>query len=198
MDAFFESTIFTYVLIPILIMLSKIVEVTMGTVRIILVAKGNKRLAPFLGFFEVFIWIATMGIIVANLNNIFSFFFYALGFAAGNYVGIMMEERLAMGNVIVHVITKKKAGDLIRTLKTKKYRITYIGAQNNDGEVTVLYILVKRKNLDKLIKRIKTRHPKAFFSIEDVRFASEGMLPFHHPPERRNRTNFLKVSRHGK
>jgi uncharacterized protein YebE (UPF0316 family) len=198
MEAFFESNIFAFIVIPLLIMISKIAEVTMGTIRIILVAKGNKYLAPMLGFFEVFIWIATMGLIMANLNNVFSFFFYALGFAIGNYVGIRMEEKLAMGNLMVHVITKKKAGDLIRTLKARKYRITHFEAHSNDGEITILYILVKRKNLDKLISRIKRRHPKAFFSIEDVRFISEGMLPLHHSPIRRNRTNFLKISKNGK
>ena len=198
MEPFFQSNIFAYVIIPILIMMSKITEVTMGTIRIILVAKGDKYLAPMLGFFEVLIWITTMGLIMANLNNFLAFFFYALGFAMGNYVGILLEERLAMGNLIVHIITKKKAGDLIRTLKARKYRITHFEAHSNDGEVAVIYILVKRKNIDKLIKQVKNKHPRAFFSIEDVRFVSEGMMPFHHPPERRNRTNFLKISRHGK
>jgi uncharacterized protein YebE (UPF0316 family) len=198
MELFFESNIYAYVVIPLLIVAAKISDVTLGTVRIIVVAKGDKYLAPILGFFEVLIWVLTIGLIMANLNNWLAYFFYAFGFAIGNYIGILMEERLAMGNVIVHVITKKKAGDLLRILKARKYRITHLKAQGNEGEVSVIYILVKRKNLDKLVKRVKKTHPRAFFSIEDVRFVSEGLMPLKHSSMRRNRSNFLKISRHGK
>lgn len=198
MTPFIESDIFIYVFIPLLIMLARIADVTIGTVRIIVVAKGNKYLAPILGFFEVLIWVLTLGLIMSNLNNWPAYFFYALGFAIGNYVGILLEERLAMGSVIVHVTTKTKAGDLLRILKARKYKITYLKAQSNQGEVSVIYILVKRKNLQTLINRIKKSHPRAFFSIEDVRYVSEGVIPLKHSTIRRNRWNFIKVSRPGK
>jgi uncharacterized protein YebE (UPF0316 family) len=198
MTPFIESDIFIYVFIPLLIMLARIADVTIGTVRIIVVAKGNKYLAPILGFFEVLIWVLTLGLIMSNLNNWPAYFFYALGFAIGNYVGILLEERLAMGSVIVHVTTKTKAGDLLRILKARKYQITYLKAQSSQGEVSVIYILVKRKNLQTLINRIKKSHPRAFFSIEDVRYVSEGVLPLKHSTIRRNRWNFIKVSRPGK
>ncbi|MBN2087118.1 DUF2179 domain-containing protein [Candidatus Peregrinibacteria bacterium] len=198
MEGFFDSNTYTYVIIPLVIVLAKIADVTLGTIRIIVVARGNKFLAPILGFFEVLIWVLTIGLVMSNLNNWLNYLFYALGFAIGNYIGILLEEKLAMGNVMVHIITKKKAGDLIRILKANKYRITHFRANSDKEEVSIIYVLIKRKNLDNLINRIKKSHPRAFFSIEDVRFVSEGMMPLHHSPERRNRTNFLKISRHGK
>ena len=179
-------------------MLARVTDVTIGTLRIILVAKGNKYLAPVLGFFEVLIWILALGIIVKNLTNVAAYIGYASGYALGNYIGILIEERLAMGNVIVHVTTKKKAGDLIRILKARKYTITHLEAKSNKGEVAIIYILVSRKRLQTLIQRIKKTHPKAFFSIEDVRYVSEGLTPLKHSATRRNRLNFIKVSRLGK
>lgn len=198
METFLHSSIFVYAILPLLIMLARITDVTIGTLRIIVVAKGNKFLAPILGFFEVLIWILTLGIIVQNLTNVFAYLGYALGYALGNYVGILIEERLAMGNVIVHVITKEKAGDLIRILKARRYTITHFKANGNKGEVSVIYILVQRKRLQELVTRIKKTHPKAFFSIEDVRYISEGLTPLKHSAVRRNRSNFIKVSRSGK
>ena len=198
MDSFFESNLFAYIVIPGLIMLSKIADVTLGTIRIILVAKGNKFLAPVLGFFEVLIWVVTMGLIMSNLDNWLAYFFYAFGFAIGNYIGIHLEERLAMGNVMVRIVTKKKAGDLIRILKARKYKITYLSAHGVQGEVAIIYVPVKRKMLQTLMNRVKKTHPLALLSIEDVRYVSEGLMPLMHSATRRNRSNFIKVSRLGK
>lgn len=198
MSQFFDLTIYSWVILPLLIFVARIMDVTIGTLRIIVVARGQKYFAPLLGFIEVLIWILALGGIMNNLNNPMAFFAYAAGYAAGNYVGIVLEEKLAMGNVIVQVITKKRAGDLIRVLKARKYRITHLLAKGNEGEVSVIYVLVKRKNLQRLSARIKKMHPKAFFSIEDVRYVSEGMMPLMHSSTRRNRWNFLKISRDGK
>ena len=193
-----DSSLFTFIGIPIIIMLARISDVTLGTVRIIVVAKGDKYLAPVLGFFEVLIWILTLGVIMANLNNWLAYIFYALGFAIGNYVGILLEERLAMGNVIVHVVTKQEATGLIRILIEDKFKITHLKANGEEGEVSVIYVVVKRKNLQELVNKIKRSNPKAFFSIEDVRYVSEGLLPLKHSAVRRNRFNFIKVGRLGK
>lgn len=198
MESFLQSNWFIYLILPLLIMLARVTDVTIGTLRIILVAKGNKYYAPILGFFEVLIWVITLGAIMQNLTNVAAYLGYASGYALGNYVGILLEERLAMGNVIVHVITKEKAGDLIRILKARRYTITHFKATGNQGDVSVIYILVKRKNLQRLVERVKKTHPKSFFSIEDVRYVSDGLMPLKHSATRRNRSNFIKVSRPGK
>ncbi len=198
MEPFLQSNLFIYFLLPLLILLARVLDVTIGTLRIILVAKGNKFYAPLLGFFEVLVWVLTLGAIMQNLTNIPAYIGYAAGYALGNYVGILLEERLAMGNVIVHVITKEKAGDLTRILKARRYTITHFKATGNNGEVSVIYILVKRINLQRLVRLVKKTHPKSFFSIEDVRYVSEGLMPLKHSATRRNRSNFIKVGRPGK
>ena len=96
MTDFLSSDLFSWVVLPIIIILSRMVDVTLGTVRIILVSRGSRFVAPILGFFEVLIWIVVISQIMQNLNNPLCYIAYALGFALGTYFGIMVEEKLAI------------------------------------------------------------------------------------------------------
>ncbi len=99
MADFFGSDWFNYLVLPAAIFLARICDVTIGTLRIIFVSKGNKLIAPVLGFFEVLIWIIAITRIIENLNNPFCYVAYAAGFATGNYIGLRVEEKLAVGIV---------------------------------------------------------------------------------------------------
>ncbi len=175
--AFFDSDTFTFILLPILIFIARICDVTIGTMRIISVSRGHKFLAPLLGFFEVLIWIIVIGKIMQNLNNIACYIAYAGGFAAGNFVGILIEEKLAIGMQVVRIITQKDASELIIALGTSGYGATSIAAQGSTGRVDVVYTIINRSNLKDVVEIIKKFNPKAFYSVEDTRFVSEGVFP---------------------
>ena len=130
---------------------------------------GNKKLAPFLGFFESFIWLVAISQIIQNIDNMFSYVAFAGGFAAGTYVGIIIEEKLALGNVLIRIITKISAEELIEYLKQKNIQFTNVPAEGRYGPVNVLFTVIKRQKLSETIKAIKHYNPKAFYSIEDVR-----------------------------
>jgi hypothetical protein len=85
---------YTWVILPLIVFLVRLTDVTLGTMRIIFVARGRKYLAPLLGFIEVFIWITVVSQIVRGAQNIVAYLAYAAGFAVGNYVGMIVEERL--------------------------------------------------------------------------------------------------------
>lgn len=104
----FNSDIWTWVIIPCFIFIARILDVTLGTVRIIFVSKHMKSLAPLLGFFEVLIWLLAIGQIMQNLTNPINYLAYAAGFAMGNFVGIQIESRLAMGVVLIRVLRNWK------------------------------------------------------------------------------------------
>ena len=87
--SFFDSNLFIYVLLPLLIFMARICDVSIGTLRIIFVSKGKRNIAPVLGFFEVLIWITAISKIMENLDNYVNFVAYAAGFATGNFVGMM-------------------------------------------------------------------------------------------------------------
>lgn len=163
--------------IPLLICLARVTDVSIGTLRIIFVAKGLKLLAPILGFFEVSIWLAAISQVMANLNSITNFLAYAIGFSLGNYLGMYIESRLAIGHVVVRIITKRDATNLIAKLREQKYNVTVADAEGNEGEVSIIFTVIKRSAINKVVATINFFNPLAVYSIEDVRSVSEASLP---------------------
>ncbi|HNV82290.1 MAG: DUF2179 domain-containing protein [Tenuifilaceae bacterium] len=176
-STFFESGLYLYLILPLLILMARVIDVSLGTMRIIFVSKGNRVIAPILGFFEVFIWIIAMGQIMSNLNNFACYFGYATGFALGNYVGLRLEEHLAMGNLLIRIISQKDGNVLIKNLSDNGYGATLLEGEGSLGKVELIYTIVKRENLSKVIEIINDFNPKAFYSIEDVRKVSSGIFP---------------------
>ncbi len=180
--AIFDSEIFTFILLPALIFLARVCDVTIGTMRIIFVSKGAKIIAPLLGFFEILIWLIAIGKVMQNLDNWLCYVAYAGGFGAGNFIGICIEEKLAMGTYVLRVITRKDATELIRNLRLEGHGTTSVPAEGNSGGVNVIYSIIKRRDIDEVVAIIKKFNPKAFYSIEDVRFVSEGIFRRKKPP----------------
>lgn len=168
-----ESNLFTYLFLPLLIVLARIVDVSIGTLKIILISRGNKTLGPILGFFEVLIWLLAITRIFDNLDNWVCYIAYAFGYALGSYVGIRLEEKLALGFQLIRIITRKEAVDLTDTLRNKGYGVTYIPAEGSGGKVGILYSIVNRKNIRDIIPLIQEHNPNAFYTIEDIRFVSQ-------------------------
>jgi len=177
LQAFYDSGLFTYLILPLLIFLARICDVTIGTMRIVMVAKGQKFWAPLMGFFEVLIWIITMSKVVQNLDNWLCYVGYAGGFATGNLVGLLLEEKLAMGIVKIQIITRKEASQLIEALREAGYGITHHPAKGGTENVSIIHSIVKRSEIAKVEEIIRNYNPKAFYSIEDVKFVSQGIFP---------------------
>ncbi len=173
---FYNSDLFSYLLLPLMIFFARIADVTIGTIRIVMVSKGQKLVAPVLGFFEVIIWLLAMSKIVQNIDNWVAYIAYGAGFATGNYIGLIIEERLAMGIVQLQIITRMNADVLIEKLKEAGYGITYLEAQGAVEQVGIIYSIVKRVDLPKVIEIIRAYNPQAFYSIADVKFVNKGIV----------------------
>ena len=174
--SFFDSDFFTYVLMPVLIFLARICDVSIGTMRIIFVSKGKRNIAPVLGFFEVLIWITAISKIMQNLDNYINYIAYAAGFATGNYVGMIIEEKLAMGILMVRIFAHERGPELVQTLNGNGYGATVVEAHGAREKVHLIYTIVQRNELDSVLKVITTFNPKAFFTIEDIKAANEGIF----------------------
>jgi uncharacterized protein YebE (UPF0316 family) len=166
-----------WVILPIIIFFARVCDVTLGTIRIILVARGKRNIAPLLGFCEVLIWIVVIGQLVQHLQSITSFIGYAAGFATGNYIGMLIEDRLAIGSVIVRTIVPQMGEELARQLHEAGFGVTSLDGHGANGPVKIIYTVVQRKNLSQVTQIIRGITPKAFFSIEDVRSTEEGIFP---------------------
>ena len=187
--SFYHSETFTFVLLPLLIFLARIFDVSFGTIRIIFILRGQKFLAPLIGFFEILIWLVAIGKVMQNLDNVFCYVAYAGGFAAGNFIGIYIEEKLAMGTSIIQIITKKDASELIENLRRADFGVTTVPAKGGTGHVHIIYTVIKRSDMEGVVEIIKKFNPKAFYSIEDVRFVSKATFPL--------RGNFRKKDTRG-
>ncbi|MCX6259165.1 MAG: DUF2179 domain-containing protein [Bacteroidia bacterium] len=178
----FNPDIFTWVVLPILIFLARICDVSIGTIRLILVSKGYKVIAPVLGFFEVIIWILAISQIMQHLNNVVCYIAYGGGFAMGNFVGIILEEKLSLGTVIFRIIPKDDSSELILWLKSQNYGVTLIDGEGSLGKVKVIFSILDRKNIDHVVSMINHFNPHSFYSIEDVRSVSEGIFRKNQTP----------------
>lgn len=173
----YHSEIFKFVILPALIFMARICDVTLDTLRIIYVSRGMKFAAPMIGFFEVLIWLMAISQIFQNLSNPVCYIAYAGGFAMGNFIGIILEEKMAIGTVVIRIITQKEALQLIEVLKTNRYGVTHIDAQGVMGPVKIIFTIVKRKDIDRVLEIVRTCNPLAFFTIEDVRSVRKGVFP---------------------
>ena len=165
--------VWSWVILPLLIFLARIVDVSIGTVRIMFVAKGYKMLTPLIGFVEVLIWLMAMTQIMKNLSNPATYLAFAAGFATGNYVGIILENKIAMGTRLIRVITRQEATALIDHLRQRNFMVTGIDADNNDGPVKVFFTIINRRDVPDVINTIKQYNPKAFYTIEDLNYVSK-------------------------
>jgi uncharacterized protein YebE (UPF0316 family) len=173
----FNNEIMNYVLLPLIIMLARIADVSMSTMRIISLSKGYKLMATLLGFFEALIWSIAISRLISAGNNWISYIAFALGFASGVYIGMKIEEKLALGYLVVRVIVNKNEISLKENLKTSNFGFTTVDAQGSQGKVTILFIVIKRKNLKLVTNIIENSTPKAFYSVEDIRTTSRGIFP---------------------
>jgi uncharacterized protein YebE (UPF0316 family) len=193
-DFFASHQILTmYFLLPLGIVLARICDVSIGTLRIILVSRGMKVIAPLLGFFEVLIWLIAISQIIQNLSNWINYVAYAAGFALGNYIGMLIEERLAMGMVAIRIITQNDADDLIAEIQKRHIGTTSLAAKGMRGHVRLIFSIIKRKDQDIILNLIRKFNPAAFVSISDVRSVKEGYFPGT-ATEKRTFRRFLNTS----
>lgn len=166
--------VFNWVILPIIIFLARITDVTISTLRVMLVMAGKRNIAPFLGFFEALIWLLAIGQIIQNISNVASYIAYAAGFATGTYMGMLIESKLAIGKVLVRIITRTDASELIAHLSgSERFGYTNIRAESKRGGVNVIFSVVRRENLPEMLAIIKKFSPNASYTIENVRYVSD-------------------------
>jgi len=173
---------FAWVLLPLLIFLARVIDVTLGTLRIIFTSRGQRSLAPLLGFIEVFIWVAALAQLVKSAQNVIAYLGYAAGFAVGNYVGMWIENKLAMGTVTIRAILRRDPQTLLEQLRAANYGFTIVEGQGSQGIVKVIYTTIKRRDLPVVTAIFHQCVPGAFLAVEEVRSTELGVFP--NPPGR--------------
>ncbi|HET9486501.1 MAG TPA: DUF5698 domain-containing protein [Chryseosolibacter sp.] len=168
-----SESIFSYLLLPLMIFFARILDVSINTVRIIYVLGGRKFTSTLLGFFESFIWLMAIRQIFEHLDNWMCYVAYPAGFAAGIFVGMIIEEKIAYGKVIVRIITRKDVNPLLHYLRTEYLRYTHVDAEGPDGRENLVFTVLEREKLDLLLETLKEILPTAFYTVEKVNRAAE-------------------------
>jgi uncharacterized protein YebE (UPF0316 family) len=168
----------TWVILPLLVFFARAFDVALGTLRIIFTSRGKRHLAPLLGFVEVFIWISIIAQITRGATNVAAYFAYAAGFAAGNYLGMYIENKLAIGTLVIRAIVPEEiSASLAETLHEWGLGVTSVSGTGSQGPVKLIYTVVMRKELGLAVDAIKSVHPDAFFTVEELRSAEHGIFP---------------------
>ena len=172
-----DVQVYQYITLPLIIFIARICDVSLGTIRIVFVSKGKKHLAPILGFFELFIWIVVINEVFKSADGIVCYLAYAGGYAAGNYIGLNIEERLAIGSQLVKVFSIKDVTPLQNSLHEAGFGVTVVEGDGATGKVKILYTVISRKTFDRVEKILKEFDPLVFYVIEDVRTVRSGIFP---------------------
>lgn len=172
-----NGDLFAWVILPLLIFFARICDVSLGTLRVIFIAKGFRQIAPFIGFFEVIIWLLAIGQVMQNIGNVASYIAYGGGFAAGTYIGMMVEERLSLGTVIIRIITTRDAAGLAGALRDQNFGVTTMDATGASGLVKVVLTISRREDMPEVVRLIREFQPNAFYTVEEIKSVREGVFP---------------------
>jgi len=168
-------------LLPIVIFFGRICDVTLGTLRIIFVSKGERNKAPFVGFVEVLIWIFIISQVFAHANTWVSYLAFAAGYASGNFIGILVENKIAFGYVLFRVYCKKDGHLLAQLLNKNDFGSTYIKGEGVVSNVDIIETVISRKSQQKVVAIIEQFDPDAFYLIEDIRSKQKGIFSVPSP-----------------
>lgn len=172
MDALFASSI----LGPLLIFVLRIVDVSMATVRHVLSVRGQKTIVPLIGALEVTIWLLAVSRAMAYVDRPLHVAGYALGFAAGTYIGLCIEEKLALGLATVRVIAATGGVELADALREKGYGVTEISGQGKEGKVEIVLAACPRRKLPILLAEANLWTPDAFVTVEEPKAVMRGWM----------------------
>jgi len=153
------------------IFLAKIVEVSLQTVRVVLITKGERLIGAFIGFFEVVIWIMIVGNVITDItSDPFKAVAYALGFAVGNYVGSWLEEKIGIGmSEIQAIVLEKDGGALAEVLRDNGYAVTVVDGQGKNFPRNILFMYVRRKRVRAVVDLIRNQQANAVITVSEAK-----------------------------
>ena len=159
---------------PLVVYALRVTDVSMATVRMLLIMRNHRLLAPLIGFFEILIWVTAIGIVVQHLQSPFHIIGYAAGFATGNFVGLLLEERLALGLATIRTVVRADGADLALKLREAGFGVTEMLGRGRLGTVDVLYSVIPRRHVPRCLEIIDLGAPDSFVVVDEPRRVRRG------------------------
>ena len=153
-----------------LIVLARIIDVSLDTIRMVSVVQGRRAFAAVLGFFQAVVYVCAIAKVLLNMNQPVFALAYGLGFATGTYLGMLIEQRLAFGKQLVFLLTPK-GPDLAEVLRAANYRVAELQGRTRDGDLTILSVEIARRDAQKLIRLASALDEQCVVIVHDIRRA---------------------------
>ena len=154
----------------------RLVDVSLGTVRVIMISRGRRKIAPLLGFVEVTIWVVAISQVITNLDNVFNILAYSGGFAAGTLVGMWIEDKLALGHVGISIISMTHGPKIVQKLRQANYGVTELIGSGRSGMVNLITTIVPRKDVEDVFQLVNRIDPKSFIAVDDMKAVRRGYM----------------------
>jgi uncharacterized protein YebE (UPF0316 family) len=152
-----------------LIFILRVSDMSLDTLRLLFVMRGKKKITWVLGFVQSAIFLLAIGKVLTQVNNPLNLIGYAAGFATGNVVGMIIEEKIAIGHILISIISPRRGSAIVTHLRQNGYAVTELSGRGKDGMVSIIYCSVLRKQVDAIHQLINEIDPEAFITAEDVR-----------------------------
>ena len=166
-------------LLYIIIFCAKIIEVSISTIRVVFIGKGERVKGAILGFVEIMIWLIVVSSVLNNITeDPIKMLIYAAAFSLGNYLGVTIESKIAVGLASIQVVVNEKDGDVLANiLREQGYGVTIIeGKGKNESIKNLLFIQLKRKKIPEAVKLIKQHNPEAYITVNDIKSRLGGYI----------------------
>ena len=161
-------------LFALIIFFLRVADMALDTIRVLFVVRGKKAIVWVLGFFQSLIFVVAIGSVLTELDNVLNVLGYATGFATGNLVGMLIEQRLAIGHILVTIISSNRGAYIAERLRSGGYAVTEIAGRGRNGTVFELHASVLRKDVANVETIVLEADPQAFITAEDVRPVRRG------------------------
>jgi uncharacterized protein YebE (UPF0316 family) len=152
---------------PVVIFFLRIVDVSLHTMRMLMIMRGRTRIAPMIGVVEVLVWIFAVGNAIRHLDSTWHLVGYAGGFATGTWVGLKIEEKLALGAATVRIFSRHAGVELAEALRERGFGVTEFAGQGREGMVEMVYAVMRRRDLPYVFEQVRVWDPDAFVTVEE-------------------------------
>ncbi|MFA4877533.1 MAG: DUF5698 domain-containing protein [Methanoregula sp.] len=180
------ATVWAAATVPLIILIARIFETSLETVRTIYIARGHANLASCMGIVKTGIWLLSTGLVLTNLTDYWNILAYLAGYGIGTLLGMQIEDMISIGDVIVRLIIPGDPQPIIADLSTQGYGMTRIeGTGTFSHSVSIIFMIVPRKELSRLLNILSKKYPDILYTIEDVRNIKQGAKIFFKDPKKR-------------
>ena len=163
-------------LTALLIFSLRLVDVSLGTVRLLMIGRGQRKIAPLLGFVEVTIWVLAISQVITNLNNVINVVAYSGGFAAGTLVGMLIEDKLPLGYVGISIVSITQGHEIAQKLRKEGFGVTEMIGSGQSGVVTMLTTIVPRKDVNDVFQLVNQVDSESFIAVDDMKVVKRGNM----------------------